>query len=211
MGQTLELGGRVELVPLDPHCSDITLALYRQDREGQPEYLVHSYSRLEGAAERVEFVARAVQILAGAERVEGRLRFRCGAAHQAAVKRAFLEACKLPSTAVAEPKPLRILDKRSSRNVAVMGLGGGLYQVTADGPEEGKSARVEAIAGGLKKLAEMTPVEGSPDQVAFPCGQVHDVLVGLLLARALNVRAVLREEEMTASRGMLAAPSQQKA
>ena len=35
-------------------------------------------------------------------------------------------------------------------------------------------------------------------------------LVALLLPRALNVRAILREEEDAGSRGMLVAPSQQK-
>jgi hypothetical protein len=35
-------------------------------------------------------------------------------------------------------------------------------------------------------------------------------MVGLLLPRVLNVRAILREEETTATRGMLLAPSQQK-
>jgi hypothetical protein len=56
----------------------------------------------------------------------------------------------------------------------------------------------------------MTKVEGAPSQVKFGCGQTHDALIGLLLGRALNVRAVLREEEMSASRGTLAAPSAQQ-
>jgi len=46
--------------------------------------------------------------------------------------------------------------------------------------------------------------------VVFPCGRPHDELMGLLLPRALNARAALREEEMAASRGMLVAPSAQK-
>ena len=45
--------------------------------------------------------------------------------------------------------------------------------------------------------------------VAFDCAESHDALVGLLLTRAPNVRVVLREEEMDASRGVLTAPSQQ--
>ena len=44
----------------------------------------------------------------------------------------------------------------------------------------------------------------------FVCAWPHDALMGLLLPRALNVRAVLREEEMAASRGTLVAPSAQK-
>ena len=42
--------------------------------------------------------------------------------------------------------------------------------------------------------------------VAFPCGLTHDALVGLLLPRALNVRAALREEETKATRGVLVSP-----
>jgi hypothetical protein len=45
--------------------------------------------------------------------------------------------------------------------------------------------------------------------VAFPCGAEHDALIGLLLVRAQNLRAVLREEEMQSTRGVLSAPSAQ--
>ena len=38
----------------------------------------------------------------------------------------------------------------------------------------------------------------------------HGALIGLLLVRAPNVRAALREYEEVASRGTLAAPSQQE-
>jgi len=210
MVQTRDLGRRVELVSMDPHFRNITIGLYRQDREGRPHYLVHTYSHLPGAGERIEFVRRAAQVLGGVERADDWLRFSCGLAHQTAARRVFLEACKLPSTAVVEVRPLTVLDKKSGRNLAVANLGGGVYQITADGPEDGKAQRIDAIAGGLRKLGEMTAVEGHPEQVAFPCGQAHDALVGLLLPRALNVRAVLREEEMAGSRGLLVAPSQQK-
>ena len=70
--------------------------------------------------------------------------------------------------------------------------------------------RVNRLANGLRKLGEMTAVPDHPDQLAFPCGQSHDELVGLLLPRALNVRAILREEEEASTRGLLVAPSQQK-
>jgi hypothetical protein len=47
------------------------------------------------------------------------------------------------------------------------------------------------------------------DKVAFGCGQPHDALVGLLLIRAPNVRAAMREAEMMAARGVLGVPGQQ--
>jgi hypothetical protein len=210
MTLTKDLGRRVELVPLDRHFRDITIALYAQQRDGGTEYLTHTYSRLEGARDRIAFVTKAAATLGGMQPVDGRLRFPCGAPHQLAAKRVFLEASKLPPSAVLEPKPLTIADKKSGRNIMVLSLGAGVYQLTADGNEEGKVGRVEAVTSGLKKLGEMAAPDGCPDRLAFSCGHCHDGLVGLLLIRALNVRAVLREQEMAASRGILVAPSAQE-
>jgi hypothetical protein len=210
MSKTLELGTRIELVSMDPHFHNITIALYRQDHAGRPEYLVHSYSGLEGATQRIESLRRSMAILGQLMPTGDRLYFACSSAHQAAARRTFLETAKLASGAANAPRPLTVLDKKSGRNITALNLGSGRYQITADGPEDGKAARIDGIVGGLVKLAEVDLVEGSPGQVAFPCGKAHDALVGLLLPRALNVRAILREEESAGGRGLLVAPSQQK-
>jgi len=205
MGLTQDLGRRVELVPIDSQGGDITLALYRQDRDGMPHYRVHTYSRREAAPVRVAFVAGAMGVLGDCEIAGPLLRFPCGAAHLLAARRLFLESSKLASSAAPVRQPLEIFDKKSAGTVVVTALGAGLYQVTGADP-----ARVESIALGLRKLAELDAVRGRSDQAAFPCRTAHDALMGLLLGRALNVRSALREEEMTASRGVLAAPSAQK-
>lgn len=210
MSMTPDIGKRIELVSMDPHFHDITIALYRQDPAGRPEYLVHSYSRLEGVRQRVESLRHSMAILAQLVLVGNLLHFACAAEHQAAARRTFLESVKLPPDAAAAPKPLTVLDKKSGRNITATNLGGGRYQITADGPEDGKAARIDGVVGGLVKLAEVALVEGSPGQVAFSCGKSHDALIGLLLPRALNVRAILREEESAGGRGLLVAPSQQK-
>jgi len=210
MGLTRDMGRRVELVSMDPHFHDITLGLYRQDRAGRPRYLVYTYSRLPGAAERRESITQIAQILGGAERVADCLQFSCGSAHQAAARRLFLDSCKQAPGSVSAARPLQILDKKSGRNIVVTKLTGGIYQIAADGPEEGKAARLDAIIAGLRKLGELDPVPDHADQVAFSCGRSHDALIGLLLPRALNVRAILREEEEAGTRGLLVAPSQQK-
>ncbi|MBI1792264.1 MAG: hypothetical protein HYR60_32475 [Acidobacteria bacterium] len=202
-GRTTDIGRRIELVPMDPHCHNLTIALYQQPG---PRYLVHSYSGHPEAADRIRFVTRAMQALGGMRLDGSMLVFPCGEGHLLASRRVFLEACKLPSTANPEARPLTIADKKSGRAITTTSLGAGLYQVDA----EGEAARAEAVAGGLRKLSGMPAVDGRPDRAAFSCGQPHDALVGLLLTRALNVRAVLREEEMTATRGVLAAPSAQK-
>jgi hypothetical protein len=213
MGETIDLGRRIELVPMDPHFHNISIALYRQDDSDGPVFLVQSYSNREGARQRLEFVAMAMGLLGGLEPVSGearKLRFPCRAEHLFACRRVFLEACKLDPSQPVEPRPLRILDKKSNRTIAVTGQGNGVYFLAADGEELDKTNRIEAVANGLVKLGQMQVGVSGSDSVAFGCGQAHNSLVGLLLVRALNVRAVLREQEMTASRGVLSAPSAQK-
>jgi hypothetical protein len=62
----------------------------------------------------------------------------------------------------------------------------------------------------MAKLAQLDVRGEDETTVVFPCGERHDQLVGLLLGRAQNLRQILREEEMAASRGVLAAPSAQE-
>ena len=210
MGQIVDIGRRIELVPMDTHFHDITIALYHQEGEGSAEFLAQTYSRLEGAGERVVSAVGAMEVL-GEMNVtpEGLLRFPCGGEHEVACRRLFLEACKLDPKGEIEPRPLTILDKKSGRNITVISLGEGVYQVAADGEEEGKERRIAVVVNGLMKLGEMLGVEGCPDRVAFGCGHAHDALVGLLLVRAPNVRALVREQQMIAARGILSSPSQQ--
>ena len=217
MRRVVDIGRRIELVPIDPHCHDITIGLYRQQTvdtttgKNSPVFLVHTYSRIAGAAERIENVIQAMQTLGGMlKTTDGLLYFPCSGAHEAACRRVFLEACKLAPDTSIEPRPLNILDKKSKLTITVDSTGKGDYRVTAEHEGRGAARRIAAIAGGLAKLGEMDSIEtDAKDTVAFACGQSHDALVGLLLTRAPNVRVILGEAEMEATRGVLAAPSQQ--
>ena len=215
MGRLLELGERLELVSMDPHFHDISISLYRSTGEGDASgFLAHSYSAKEGAAERLGFVMRAMAVLGGmgpAPRQPERLAFACGAAHRAAVKRLFLEACKRETGADIEVQPMRVHDKKNDLTIAATAIGGGSYRLAAvDGEGNDKAAqRVDGVTRGLIKLAELEP-GAEPGEVRFPCGFSHDELVGLLIGRALNVRAAMREAEAAAARGILAAPSAQQ-
>lgn len=208
---TLDLGSRVELVSMDSHFDDISIALYSPDDLGLPGYKVHTYSQRPGAADRVAGVARAMQVLGGMEQTsDGLLRFPCGHAHLLAVKRLFLEACKLPPGQPPKPRPLHIFDKKANTTIAVASLGQGLYEVRATEQTRGVERRVATIARGLIRLGEMEEVADQPNQAQFACGHSHDALIGLLLVRAPNVRAAVREAEALASRGVLSAPSTQE-
>ena len=217
MRRTIDIGRRIELIPIDPHFHDITIGLYRQQIVDPttgtefPAFLVHTYSQMTDAIERIKAVAEAMQTLGGMLKTpEGLLYFPCKDPHEFACRRVFLEACKLTSDTQTEPRPLNILDRKSRLTITVDSTGNGTYQVRANGEGRSATRRISAIAGGLMKLGEMEEVAtDNNDTVRFSCGHSHDALVGLLLIRAPNVRITLREEETSASRGVLSAPSQQ--
>ena len=211
MTQTLDLGPRVELVSMDPHFHDITIALYSPGSDGQPAYLIHTYSSIPGADERIACLRQAMQTLGGMEAIgEGLLRFPCGYAHPFSARRVFLDSCKLNPEPAAEPRPLHVFDKKSDGTITVASLGNGLYEARPADNAQGTERRVATIARGLMRLGEMEEVDGQPNQTRFSCGQEHDDLIGLLLVRAPNVRAAMREAEDMALRGVLAAPSAQE-
>ena len=212
MGLTIDLGRRIELVPMDLHFHDISIALYRREGVAGLEVLIHSYSARAGTRARLEFIAEAMTVLGGMELLPGEslgLRFPRGSDLPVAARRVFLEACKRRSGEEVVPRPLTIFDKKSQSQVQVASLGEGLYEVTLEAEGERASRRSGAIAAGIAKLSGAGLVEGHPAQVALPNGQSIDALVGLLLVRALNVRAIVREQEAAASRGVLSAPSAQ--
>ena len=213
MSRVLDLGLRIELVSMDPHFHDISISLYRRaDEVGACGFLAHSYSGKEGADGRIGFVMRAMTALGGMHPAlgqPGRLAFACGAEHRAAAKRLFLEACKLATGSDIEARPMRIYDKKNDLTINAASLGGGLYRLEADVGGDKVARRVDGVTRGLVKLAEMGACE-TAGEARFPCGHAHDELVGLLLGRALNVRAAMRDAEAAATRGVLAAPSAQQ-
>ena len=213
MSLTTDIGRRIELVSMDSHFQEISIGLYRQPGAQGPEFLVHTYSGLDGARERVESATRTMVVLGGMEAVEGdsrRVKFACNRSHDFACRRVFLESCKWDPALAVEPKPLTIFDKKSDANVTVSSLAGGAYRVTGEDSSDREKKRRDAIGAGLVKLGEMEWAEGDEELFAFPCGHSHDKLVGLLLIRALNVRGVERERQMALARGQLLAPSAQK-
>ncbi len=214
MGRTLDLGRRIELLPADRHCGSISIGLYARDFDGEPHVNVHTYSQSGGAADRVSFIVRALVEMGGLEENPDRagwLRFPCNTSHERALRRGFLDLCKLESDAELVPRPMSVFDKKADADLTVVSLGDGAYRVEAGATSEMAERRARATAGGYQRLCEMEEVDGAEATVRFRCGSSHDELIGLLLVRAQNARAAMREEEMRAARGVLRAPSQQEA
>ena len=210
MALTRDIGIRIELVPMDLHCSNITVALYRQDGAEAPAYRVHTYSQHPDAPQRIEALRQAMQILGTMEAAsEELLRFPCGHAHQFAVRRLFLDACKRDPSLTLQAQPLRIFDKKGDGHIAVDSLGDGQYRVRAEEDSDGVERRTATIARGLIRLGEMEETGDDANCLHFACGHAHDALIAQLLVRAPNVRAAMREAEEMAQRGQLVAPSAQ--
>lgn len=197
---------------MDRHMEDISVGLYVRDGEAGPVATVHSFSGRSGVPRRLEYIARALSELGGLERLDDpvTVAFPCGTWHATAARRLFLEACKHDPSTPLEPKPLEAPDSRTEQTIVIEPLGDGAYEVHARGVTEDAPSRAPAIARAMAKLAELEQDEGERPIVRFPCGYDHDQLIGLLLVRAQNLRAVLREEESKAGRGVLAAPSAQE-
>ena len=163
-------GKCLELVPLDPHFHDISIALYEQ-RPPEAGFVIHTYSSMNGADERIAFAASAMRVLGGMTSSETHprvLRFTCGSDHLLGCKRIFLESCKIAPGSPLEPRPLAILDKKSGLTISVTGEGEGAYRVTADSAE-GDGARRIAIAADVRQYA----VDGKQDVEQFSSACDH--------------------------------------
>ena len=136
------------------------------------------------------------------------LQFSCHQEHLRALKRAFLDICRQPLTGPLEPPPLTVFDKKSGGDLRAESLGQGSYRMLSSVDSQQGAARAVALARGFAKLCEME-VGDDPAVVSFPCREDHDTLIGLLMYRAQNVRAALKDQESAAGRGVLAPPSQQ--
>lgn len=197
---------------MDPHFHGISVGLYCKDAPDGPRAVVYSYSARPGADERLAFVAEAMGTLGGLEPVagdpDGGLRLPCGQWHNAALKRLFLDCFRVEPSEPLSPRPLAGRDSRSEQAIDLVPLGNGVYRVDATGAAPEELSRAPAIARALVRLVELDEVDETT--VAFPCRHDHHELAGLMLVRAQNLRAALREEELSTGRGVLSAPSAQE-
>lgn len=197
---------------MDRFCEDITVALYLVgDRRAAT---VHSYSDRPSVPARLAWLTEAMLTLGGMRPagIDGRtVEFTCGSWHELAARRVFLEACKVDPGSALAARPLETNDGRTGQYIAVTPLGDGRYRISAVAEDPTAENRAPAVAAGFAKLAALDTDADDPTIVRFTCGAPHDKLVGLLLPRAINVRAALRELEQAAGRGVLVAPSAQEA
>ena len=127
----LELGTRVELVPMDAQCNDASIALYSSLDQGERLFRPHSFSNKPGVAERLEHVAKTMAVLGGMVLDDHlRLKFPCGEGHLQACRRLFLDSVKLDMNDPIEPRPLSVDDRKTGDTILVHSNGSGEYTLS---------------------------------------------------------------------------------
>ena len=193
---------------MDRYCADITVALYLM--AGGTSAVVHSYSGWPEVPGRLDWLAATMRRLGGMNGSGRTVGYACGAWHERAARRTFLEACKVDPRRSLPAPPVTVDDPRTNQTFTVTPRGGGEYEVSAVAADPMAASRAPAVAAGLAKLADLQLDPDDEASVRFICGAPHDELVALLLPRAINVRAALREQELAAGKGLLLAPGAQE-
>lgn len=208
----VDLGKRIELVSTDKYFRDVSIGLYAREEAGRWVFRVVSFAPYDGIDERLVTITGAMETLGGMQKTGAgdSLCFPCGGQHLVAVRRLFLQACKAKPEEAVEAPVRSMWDKKSELTVKATGLGQGAYALSAAGADDQAQRRLGALRNAMVKLADAEVDEAVPERFFFACGQDHDALVGLLLQVAPNVRAIMREYEMNAARGVLLAPGSQE-
>lgn len=196
-------GKCLELISMDPHFENITVAIYRKG-----EILtVWSFSQKPGVSERIREIRDQCVALGGLVAVENthnQARFWCGARHEKALKFVLTQAVEKAPDYRHPTGPLSIEDTKTDLTLRVEGSeqeGRCVYEISAHGDPDKILRRLPAVQTGFLRYGEMERVE--QNKVAFPCGSRHDELLRLLLPYSRNVSAVETMLEESALRGQL--------
>ena len=182
---------------MDRFCEDITVALYLVN-DGQAA-TVHSYSRRPPSPPVSPWLAEAMVTCSPAcdrpAMTVGPSEFSCGSWHELAARRAFLEANKVDPP--LRPRGPAAGDERRADRPVHHGPAARRGCVPGRAPwrrtRRRQSAPRPSRQASPSSPASTTDADDPTHRSDFACGAPHDELVGLLLARAINVRAALRE------------------
>ena len=198
-----EIGSCLELVPMDPHFSNVSVGLYYKDGYCS----VWSFSRVRGVEGRLRDIRDQMVRLGGVQPAEGsdnRFIFPCGIIHMRPVKFLLTRAVTRSPDFAHPDGPMTIKDSKSALMLTVAGErkdGRHVYQVSGEGEVRNPALRLRMVVAGFMRYGEMEKVGDT--EVAFPCGWRHDELVRLLMPYSRNISAVESMMEAEAVRGQM--------
>ena len=198
-----EYGQCLELVPMDPHFHGISVGLYRKDGV----YTLWSYTGKPGLEERITAIRDQFVALGGLTPVDGthnQIKFLCGGLHLRALRFLLAQAVGKSPDFSPEGDGLSIRDTRTKLTLNVSGKETTeryVYGLSATGEATSIPARLRMVVAGFVRYGEMEKVGDA--EVAFPCGQRHDRLMGILMPYSRNISAVEDMMEADAMRGQM--------
>jgi len=198
-----EYGQCLELVPMDPHFHGISVGLYLKDGV----CTLWSYTGKPGLEERITAIRDQFVALGGLTPVDGthnQIKFLCGGLHLRALRFLLAQAVGKSPDFSPEGDGLSIRDTRTKLTLNVSGKETTeryVYGLSATGEATSIPARLRMVVAGFVRYGEMEKVGDA--EVAFPCGQRHDRLMGILMPYSRNISAVEDMMEADAMRGQM--------
>ena len=198
-----EYGQCLELVPMDPHFHGISVGLYLKDGV----CTLWSYTGKPGLEERITAIRDQFVALGGLTPVDGthnQIKFLCGGLHLRALRFLLAQAVGKSPDFSPEGDGLSIRDTRTKLTLNVSGketIERYVYGLSATGEATSIPARLRMVVAGFVRYGEMEKVGDA--EVAFPCGQRHDRLMGILMPYSRNISAVEDMMEADAMRGQM--------
>jgi len=198
-----EYGKCLELVSMDPHFHDISVGLYLKDGV----CTLWSFSNKPGLDERIAAIRDQFVALGGLTPMEdthNQIRFLCGDLHLRALRFLLAQAVGKSPDFSPEGDGLSIRDTKTKLTLSVAGqesAGRCIYEISATGEAPSIPARLRLVVAGFVRYGEMEKVGDA--EVAFPCGQRHDRLMGILMPYSRNISAVENMMEADAMRGQM--------
>jgi len=204
VAQIIEQYGKcLELVPMDPHFHGISVGLYLKDGV----CTLWSYSGKPGLEERIKAIRDQFVALGSLTPVDGthnQIKFLCGDPHLRALRFLLAQAVGKSPDFSPEGYGLSIRDTRTKLTLSVSGKETDaryIYELSATGEAPSIPARLSMVVAGFVRYGEMEKVGDA--EVAFPCGQRHDRLMGILIPYSRNISAVEDMMEADAMRGQM--------
>ncbi len=198
-----EYGKCLELVSMDPHFHGISIGLYLKDGV----CTLWSYSSKPGLEERIAAIRDQFVALGGLTPIDdthNQVKFLCGHLHLRAIRFLLAQAVGKSPDFSPEGDGLSIRDTRTKLTLSVAGresAGRCVYEISATGEAPSIPARLRLVVAGFVRYGEMEKVGDA--EVAFPCGQRHDRLMGILMPYSRNISAVENMIEADSLRGQM--------
>ena len=198
-----EYGQCLELVSMDPHFHGVSVGLYLKDGI----CTLWSYSSKPGLDERIAAIRDQFVALGGLTPIENthnQIKFLCGDLHLRALRFLLAQAVGKSPDFSPEGDGLSIRDTRTKLTLHVSGKETAeryIYELSATGEAPSIPTRLRMVVAGFVRYGEMEKVWDA--EVAFPCGQRHDRLMGILMPYSRNISAVEDMMEADAIRGQM--------